>query len=322
MFRYLCHGIASYICILFLLLFLVACAQSAPPSGITRTPTSKVIVPTPTVVPGTPMPTTTRVVPAPAHYTSRVLLQGVGRPDDLAFDQQGHLLFSDEDNGTLNELQSDGTVKRLLNDPAGPEGIVALANGTIIFSEQRTNRIVELTPGATTPRVLRTLPGTSSDATCKQGVDGIAFDPTTNTVIVPDSPTGVVYRMSLDGKHLTRLASGITRPVGAGVDEQGTIYVADECGHAVWRITSSCQVSRIGGFGMPDDVVTDGHGNLLVIDLDPTIHALIRYNLTTGKHETLARTGYIEPQGLVIDARGDIYVADDYANIIKEYQPV
>lgn len=32
---------------------------------------------------------------------------------------------------------------------------------------------------------------------------------------------------------------------------------------------------------MPDDVVPGGYGNVLVIDLQPDIHALIRLNLAT-----------------------------------------
>ena len=152
-------------------------------------------------------------------------------------------------------------------------------------------------------------------------MDGIAFDATNNTVIVPDSPIGNVYRLSLDGKTLTLLASGIVRPVGAFVDAQGIIYVADECGGAVWRIDPRGKTTRLGGFGMPDDVTLDGHGNMLVIDLQPAIHALIRLNLATGQRETLASTGYIEPQGLVIDAQGNIFVSDDYADKIVEYTP-
>ncbi len=168
---------------------------------------------------------------------------------------------------------------------------------------------------------LRVLPGTPSNATCKHGVDGIALDPTTNTLIIPDSPIGNVYRMSLDGKTLTLLASGIVRPVGAGVDDQGNVYIADECGNALWRLTTTGKTTRISGFGMPDDVVPDGYGNVLVIDLQPSIHALIRLNLATGKRETLASQGFIEPQGLVVDAQGNSYVADDYANIIVKYTP-
>lgn len=290
-------------------------AQAATPPRNTVTPSPTVtILPTPTITP------TPRV--APSRYTSRVVLQGVGRPDDLAFDRQGRLLFSDEFDKTISQLNGDGSVTLLLKDASGPEGLVPLPDGTLIFAEQDTNRIVSLAPGASTPTVLRVLPGTASNASCKHGVDGIAFDPTTNTLIVPDSPTGAVYRMSLDGKTFTLLASGIVRPVGAGVDAQGNIYIADECGGAVWRITPTGKTTRIGGFGMPDDVIPDGYGNLLVIDLDPAIHALIRLNLATGQRETLASRGYIEPQGLVIDAQGNIYVTDDYANIIVKYSPV
>ncbi|MDQ2905948.1 MAG: SMP-30/gluconolactonase/LRE family protein [Chloroflexota bacterium] len=279
----------------------------SPPITVTPTP------------PITPSPTSIRT--APARYTAHIFLQGVGRPDDLAFDPQGRLLFSDEFNGTISRINANGSVTRLLIDRAGPEGMVVRPDGAIIFAEQDTNRIMVLDAGSGTPRMLRTLPGTPSTASCKHGVDGIAFDPTTNTIIVPDSPTGAVYRMSLDGKSFISLATGIVRPVGASVDSRGNIFVADECGGSVWRITPKGKTTRIGGFGMPDDVVPDGYGNVLVIDLQPAIHTLIRLDPTTGKRVTLASRGYIEPQGLAIDTHGNIYVADDYANIIMKYTP-
>lgn len=307
-------------CSLLILFVLAACAQS--PSTVT--PQSTATTPataTPTLQPtATPSPTPTPNV-APKRYTARLILRGAGRPDDLAFDPQGRLLFSDEIDATISRVNADGSVTVLLKDKAGPEGMVVRPDGTIIFAEQDTNRIVSLAPGATTPSVLRVLPGTPSTANCKHGVDGIAFDPTTNTIIVPDSPIGNVYRMSLDGKQFTLLASGIVRPVGAAVDTQGNVYIADECGNAVWSITPTGKTTRIGGFGMPDDVLPDGHGNLLVIDLQPSIHALIRLNLSTGQRETLASQGYIEPQGLIADAQGNVYVSDDYANIIMKYTP-
>lgn len=301
------------------LLALMACAQ--PPSSVTSKPTRTAVSSSKRATPMATFTPSPAGKSAPASYTAHLLLQGAGRPDDLAFDPEGRLLFSDEFNGTINRLNADGTVTSLLTDPAGPEGMVVRPDGTIIFAEQETNRIMSLAPGSSTPTLLRALPGTSSNATCKHGVDGIAFDATTNTLIVPDSPTGVVYRMSLDGKTLTQLVSGIVRPVGAGVDSQGTIFIADECGGAVWRITSDGQTTRFGGFGMPDDVLPDGFGNLLVIDLQPAIHALIRFNPATGKRETLASQGYIEPQGLAIDDHGALFVSDDYANIIMKYTP-
>jgi sugar lactone lactonase YvrE len=199
--------------------------------------------------------------------------------------------------------------------------MVYLPDGTLIVAEQHTNRILQIAPGTSTPAVLRVLPGTPSGLPCKDGVDGIALDPTSNTLIVPDSPTGNVYRMSLDGKTLTLLADGIVRPVGAAVDSRGNVYVADECGGAVVLIAPNRRTTRIGGFGMPDDVAFDAQGNMLVIDLKPSIHALIRVLQTTGARQVLLSKGLIEPQGLLIDQRGNIYVSDDYANTITELIP-
>jgi glucose/arabinose dehydrogenase len=312
----------SVICtILFLcLLLLTSCADSLSLPA-TPTPGSTKPVPTPTLSAPTLTPIATLSTTAPTHYTARVLLKGVARPDDMAFDLQGHILFSDFYNGTVSHLNANGSVTVLLRGIAGPEGLVVLPNGTLIIAEQRTNRILTLAPGAPSPTVLRALPGMPSTANCKDGVDGIALDPVTNTIIVPDSPTGKVYRMSLDGKSLTLLASGIVRPVGAAVDAQGNIYVADECGGALWRIPPQGAPTRMGGFGMLDDVAFDSHGNILVTDLAGAIHALIRVNWTTGKRETLASRGFIEPQVLLVDSHDDIFVSDDYEDIIVEYIP-
>src|SRR5947208_5885323 len=114
---------------LFCILLLTSCASS--PSSITTpspTPTRTTpVTPTasPTLAPiATDTPDTT-----PTHYTSQVLLTGIRRPDDLALDSQGHLLFSDFYNGTVSRLNGNGSVTVLVTGLAGPEGIVALSNG-------------------------------------------------------------------------------------------------------------------------------------------------------------------------------------------------
>jgi sugar lactone lactonase YvrE len=305
--------------ILFCLVLFTSCANSTSSSP---TPSPNRITPiVPTISPALEPTLTITPDTTPTRYTSQILLSGVGRPDDLAFDEQGHLLFSDFYDGTVSRLNTDSSVTRLVTGLAGPEGLVVLSDGTMFIAEQRTNRILTLAPGAKSLTVLRTIPGTPGTAPCKDGIDGIAIDTTTNTLIVPDSPTGNVYRLSLDGKKLTLITSGIVRPVGAAVDAQGTIYVADECGGAIVRITPDGRSTRITGFGKPDDVALDHHGNLLLIDLLPSIHALIRIRQSTGKREILASRGFIEPQGLIIDGNDNIYVSDDYANKIVEFKP-
>jgi sugar lactone lactonase YvrE len=310
---------------LFFCLFLFAsCAQNARPTVVlTPAPgeaSPKALTQTAVTPPSTSLVSSTPNI-TPVSYTSRVLLSEPYRPDDLAFDPAGHLVFSDVFHGTVNRLNANGSVTTLIRGLAAPEGLVFLSDGTLIIAEQQTNRILALPPASSSLSILRILPGRPSSAPCKDGVDGIALDTTTETLIIPDSPTGDVYRMSLDGKKMNLLASHIPRPVGAAVDTQGNVYIADECGGALWEITSGGKTIRTGGFGMLDDVAFDPQGNILVTDLKPSIHALIRLNLLTGKREVLASQGFIEPQGLVVDARGDIYLSDDYADKIVEYIP-
>ncbi len=126
---------------IFVLLGLTSCAQTSAPgtNGPTRTaissPTRSLAPPT-MVTPTTPItPSPTSIRTTPARYTAHILLQGVGRPDDLAFDPQGRLLFSDEFDGTISRLNANGSVTRLLTDRAGPEGMVVRPDGTIIFAE-------------------------------------------------------------------------------------------------------------------------------------------------------------------------------------------
>ena len=336
------HIRAIFAIVLFFSLLLTSCAKSpslattststpgktptaiiTPPSSPSRAVTPGATNPanatpggTPAITPGTTPDTT------PIHYKMRMLLAGKYRPDDLAFDPTGHLVFSDVYHGTVSRLNANGSVTVLVRGLADPEGLVFLQNGTLIIAEQQTNRILAFTPATSALTVLRVLPGTPAGKPCKDGVDGIALDPTTNSLIVPDSPIGVVYRMSLDGARLTLLAANIPRPVGAVVDPQGNVYVADECGGALWKITSAGKTLRMGGFGMLDDIAFDHHGNILVTDLKPSIHALIRLRHITGKREILASRGFIEPQGLVVDDHDNIYLSDDYADKIVEYMPM
>ncbi|HEY3992416.1 MAG TPA: hypothetical protein VGM01_05995, partial [Ktedonobacteraceae bacterium] len=135
---------------------------------------------TPATIPGTTPDTT------PTHYKVRALLAGKYRPDDLVFDPAGHLVFSDVYHGTVSRLNANGSVTVLVHGLAYPEGLVFLSNGTLIIAEQQTNRILAFTPSTSTLTVLRVLPGIPTGRPCKDGVDGIALDPTTNTLIVPD----------------------------------------------------------------------------------------------------------------------------------------
>ena len=72
---------------------------------------------------------------------------------------------------------------------------------------------------------------------------------------------------------------------------------------------------------MPDDVALDGHGNLLVTDVRHTRHDVRRWPLSGGTSTVLASSGLIEPQGLLVDGSGRIFVADGQARVILRLTP-
>src|SRR6516225_8144968 len=113
------HVSAKFIATLLCFILFTSCANS---TSSTLTPTSTGITPITPIATPTLDPTLTNTPDTtPTHYTSKILLSGVGRPDDLAFDQQGHLLFSDFYNGTISRVNSDGSVTRIVSGLAGPE---------------------------------------------------------------------------------------------------------------------------------------------------------------------------------------------------------
>ncbi len=128
--------------------------------------------------------------------------------------------------------------------------------------------------------------------------------------------TGTVYRISPDGSSRAVLARGFVHPVGAAVDSTGRVVVADELRR--WRVAPRARGTRVrmASAVMPDDLVFDGQGDLLVTDVRHTRHDLRRWPAGGGPSTVLAGAGLIEPQGLVVDPAGRIYVSDDRARLI------
>src|SRR5579863_10723813 len=104
------HILQTILAGLLCLTLLAACegATTTAPSP-TRTATAA-----PTIQATTPAPTATPTAVTPRSYTARTLLRSAWRPDDLAFDPQGRVLFSDVHNGIIGRLNSNGSVTVLL----------------------------------------------------------------------------------------------------------------------------------------------------------------------------------------------------------------
>ena len=273
--------------------------QQAPKPSPSPSPTASASPPGISACPSTP---------APAG--PQILAQKLPAPDDLAFDSDGRLLFSDIQAGTVSALKSDGTVERIAGGMSAPEGIVVQADGRILVAEQGRNRVIAIDPQTHAITQWRAFP----NRTGRGGIDGIGpilpdrdasgnLLATGGNVIVPDSPNGVVWRVTADGKMATQIASGINRPAGAGVDANGRIFIADE-GGPVWVLDPAKR--RFASLPTPDDVLVGRGGHIFVNTLgDNAIHELDAQGNQVGVF-----SGIRQPQGIALDNADNLYYTE------------
>jgi sugar lactone lactonase YvrE len=283
------------------ILIATAACQQGPVAPTATTPT-----PSPS-----PKPSPLAACPgASASPGPQVLLQKQPAPDDLVFGNDGRLLFSDINTGAVSALNTDGSVERIAGGMAAPEGIVVQADGRILVGEQGRNRVVAIDPQTHAVTPWHVFP----NRTGRDGIDGIgpvlpALDrlgnllSTADNVIVPDSPNGVVWRVTPDGKTATQIASGMVRPVGAAVDSSGRIFVADE-GGALWVLDPGRR--RFATLPTPDDVLVGRGGHIFVNTLgDNAIH-----ELDSQGHQVGVITGIQQPQGIALDDADNLYYTE------------
>jgi sugar lactone lactonase YvrE len=298
------HQTFSQLCLAVCLMALSACSSASSAVGQVPAATS------------TTAPTAAPTLP-PEIYAPVLIARGFGCPDDLVIDAQGRIVFSDLGNGTVDRILASGQIVTLARGLDQPEGFVLLPDGTIIVGEQgqpgeHIDRIDRVPPGSTTPDVLVAF----HNATGMAGLDSLSLDPRTSALLVPDSPNGTILRVSLDGTQIQAIASGFVRPVDALADASGNIFVADEYGNEVARIAPDGTVTRLASLPAPDDLAFDLDGTLLVTALGT--NTLVRLDPATGKTLATVAANLFGPQGLGVDARGNLYISEENANAVIE----
>jgi len=276
-------------------MMVLAACQQAP-----MTPSAKpTATPSPSASPLATCPST----PAPAGL--QVVANNLPAPDDLAFGLDARLYFSDIKAGTVSALNPDGSMERIAAGLVEPEGIVpqgrGYGSGPLLVAEQGRNRVLRIAMDfqSHAVSVWRAFPNPSGRA----GIDGIGPELSNGDIVIPDSPNGVVWRVSGDGKTATQIASGLVRPVGAAVDASDRIFIADE-GGAVWVLDPTRR--RFATLPTPDDVVVGRDGHVFVNTLgDNAIHELDAQGKQVG-----VITGIQQPQGIALDSADNLYYTE------------
>ncbi|HSR98240.1 MAG TPA: hypothetical protein VLM79_14375, partial [Kofleriaceae bacterium] len=247
----------------------------------------------------------------------------LGEPDGVAVDGTGNVYVADASNRTIRKITPAGAVTTF----AGTPGTVGSADGT----------------GAAASFYIPT--GIAVD-----GAGNVYVTDTGNSNIRKITAEGAVSTLagtaglagSADG---VGSAARFNVPFGITVDGAGNAYVADQGNHTIRKITPAAEVTTLVGtpgsagsadgtgpaalFNHPTGIAADGAGNLYVGDeFNSTIRKITAAGAVTTLAGTAHRGGSTDgtgaaarfsfPEGVAVDAAGNVFVADAFDAIIRK----
>jgi len=299
----------SLILLITCLIISSACATfTSAPLLASRTPLNPTQTTPPITETFTPLPPSTlttipTATPSPLNLNPQVIVlaENFLEPDDLVLAPDGSVYISDVTEGTIKQFTLQGQLNLIISGLSAPEGMAFLPDGSLIIAEQGNNRLIRYDFQSKTLLPFLDFPNHTNNL----GVDGIIWDG--SNLIVPDSPNGTVLEVSVDGKTVRQLASGLVRPTGAWAEPDGNLLIADEYGNAIVRLYPDGTLEKIADLSIPDDVIEDPSGNIFVVTLgDNAIHVITAQN----KEDVVLLNGLADPQGLIFDLDGNLIVTD------------
>lgn len=241
-----------------------------------------------------------------------------------------------------------------------PVGICTDASGNVYVGDASNHAVRKITPAGVVTTFAGGTQGftnaTGSSAQFNVPL-GICMDATGNFyagdignyAIRKISPSAIVTTLAGGSEGNTNGSGGAAsfrQPVGVCADAGGNIYVADNKNHLIRKITAAGVVTTFAGSGVagnadgtgtaaqfeePYGICIDAQGNLYIAD---NVSSRIRKITPAAVVTTIAGTAgtgfadgnaaiakFDQPNGVCVDAQGNIYVTDYNNNRIRKITP-
>ena len=244
-----------------------------------------------------------------------------GNASDIKVDASGNILYVDIRYGTLRRISAtDGTVTTIAGVPAAE---TLLRVQSLAISQPQNSAVANAKP-------------VSRRELTKARLAALA-----------SLSHGGLHAMAR-GQALSTSSIHFDDPVALAIDASGNIFIADDFAQVVYEIVGDnvtviagqpyeANYSGDGGpataaeLNSPEALAFDKAGNLLIADAGNDI--VRRIDKITGNISTIAglplqtnssgdggpatAAGLVFPDGLAVDAAGDIYISDGDANVIR-----
>ena len=228
-------------------------------------------------------------------------------------------------------------------------GVATDAAGNIYVADSGNNSIRMITPAG----VVTTIAGNGTvgmvngmgQAARFNYPHGLVVDAAGNIYVV-DAGNNRIRKISTAGEVSTLAGNGTAGyadgagkdaefdfPADIAIDPAGNLYVSDGNNKRIRKITPTGEVSSLGDaiFSFPEGVAIDATGNLYVTDAGS---GQIRKVSSAGAVTIFAGTGifgnkdgagaeaeFFNPEGIAIDAQGNLFVGDLGNNLVRKITP-
>jgi sugar lactone lactonase YvrE len=234
-------------------------------------------------------------------------------PGQLTVDDSGSIYICDWYNNAIRKVNTSGVISTVVSGGGiyGPSGVAVDATGNVYFAEVGNNVINKVTTTGVITKIAGNgnagYAGDGGQATNAMflGAYGLALDAFGN-VYVADCNNHRIRKISTAGIITTVAGTGmagyggdgglatnaqLNRPTGIDIDAQGYMYIADEDNNRIRKISPTGIITTIAGNG------TGAHSG------DGGLAIAAALNV---------------PDEVVVDANGNIYIAEYYSNVIRK----
>jgi uncharacterized protein (TIGR03437 family) len=254
-------------------------------------------------------------------------------PTGMALDSSGNLYIADTTNQAVRKVNSSGTISTIAGDNSlgagysgdgagataaqlySPTDVVVDSSGKIYIADEGNSRIRVVT----TDGNIATFAGNGSASYYGDGGQalnaeinlprGLAID-SSGDIFIADTGNNRIREVTTDGIIRTVAGNGgqgfsgdggkaisaeLFGPTGVAVDSQGDIFIADRFNGRIREVTPDGIIRTIAGNG---SIGYSGDGG-------PATDAAFDF-----------------PTGVAVDSSGNVYVADNENNVIRELTPM